>query len=208
MAPHPSPANLIEAKRALRRAMAERRDALAPQDRAARSQAACQRLLSLPELGARPGRTLSGYVAVRGEIDPAAALDAARSAGAIVTLPRVVSSRPRLRFHRAAAGAALVPGRFGLIEPDPEAPEVPVERIDVVIVPGLAFDAGGRRLGYGGGYYDEAGTRMRAAGRGLLVGFGYDFQVVDACPWGEGDVVLDMVVTDARVMRPASEGRA
>ena len=188
--------------------MAERRDGLLPQDRAALSKAAARRLLSLPELAARPGRILAGYVAVRGEIDPAPVLDAARAAGAIVTLPRVVASRPRLRFHRAAPGDPLLSGRYGLLEPQPDAPEVPVERIDVVIVPGLAFDAAGRRLGYGGGYYDEAGARLRSAGRGLLVGFGYDFQVVDLCPWGEGDVVLDLVVTDARVLRPAAEGHA
>jgi 5-formyltetrahydrofolate cyclo-ligase len=188
--------------------MAERRDVLSPQDRAALSRAASARLLALPELGAAPGRTLSGYAAVRGEIDPSAVLDAARVAGATVTLPRVVSSRPRLRFHRVATGDTLISGRFGLLEPDPEAPEVPVEHLDVVIVPGLAFDAGGRRLGYGGGYYDEVGARVRSAGRGVLVGFGYDFQVVDLCPWGEGDVVLDLLVTDARVMRPGPEGAA
>jgi 5-formyltetrahydrofolate cyclo-ligase len=208
MAPHPSPANLIEAKRALRRAMAERRDGLLPEDRAALSKAACDRLLSLPELHPAPGRVLSGYVAVRGEIDPAPALDAVRATGATVTLPRVVSSRPRLRFHRALTGGALISGRYGLLEPDQDALEIPVERIDVFIVPGLAFDAAGRRLGYGGGYYDEAGARIRSGGRGLLVGFGYDFQVVDVCPWGEGDVVLDLVVTDARVLRPGEEVRA
>src|SRR5215471_137399 len=174
MAPHPSLEDLIEAKRALRRAMGERRERLSPEDRAALSRAASQRLLSLPELRAAAGRTVSGYVAFRGEIDPAEILDALRIAGAVVALPRVVSGRPGLRFHRVEAGAPLRTGSFGLTEPDPGAPEVPLERIDLMIVPGMAFDAGGHRVGYGGGYYDEAGGRMRAAGRGsLLVGFAY-----------------------------------
>lgn len=189
--------------------MAERRERLAPGERASLSVAAADRLLALPELAAGPGRTVSGYVAVRGEIDPAGILEAARAAGAVVVLPRVVSERPRLRFHRAEPGAPLRPGPFGLLEPAPDSPEVSLEGIDVVIVPGLAFDAGGRRVGYGGGYYDEAGRRLRAAGRGaILVGLAFDFQIVDRCPSGEGDVALDMVVTDARVLRARTRGLA
>ena len=59
----------------------------------------------------------------------------------------------------------------------------------------------GRRLGYGGGYYDELAQRLRAHGRGFLVGLGYDFQLVERCPTGDGDVALDCIVTDARVVR-------
>jgi 5-formyltetrahydrofolate cyclo-ligase len=70
-----------------------------------------------------------------------------------------------------------------------------------MILPGLAFDRDGRRLGYGGGYYDEAVGRLRAAGRGFLVALGYDFQLVERCPAGDGDVTVDCVVTDAQVVR-------
>ena len=116
---------------------------------------------------------------------------------------------PRLRFHDVDITAALlptgdgvlVPGPFGLREPAPSAPEVAVESIDVMLLPGLAFDRAGRRLGYGGGYYDEAAGRLRAAGRGLLVGVAYDFQIVDRCPAGDADVGVDCVVTDGQVVR-------
>ena len=83
------------------------------------------------------------------------------------------------------------------------APEVDVERIDVMLLPGLAFDRSGRRLGYGGGYYDEAAGKLRAAGRGFLVGLAYDFQLVEGCPAGEADVGVDCVVTDRQVVRCA-----
>jgi 5-formyltetrahydrofolate cyclo-ligase len=111
-----------------------------------------------------------------------------------------------LRFHRAEAGAPLSSGPWGLLEPDAAWPEVPVEGIDVMIVPGLAFDAEGWRLGYGKGHYDEVAARARAAGRGLLIGLGYDFQVVERCPAHDGDVALDLIVTDRRVLRPPAGG--
>ena len=94
-----------------------------------------------------------------------------------------------------------MPGPFGILEPDRGAPEVPLERIDLFLVPGLAFDGQGHRLGFGGGYYDEIGALLRAAGRGLMIGLGFDFQLVESCPAGEGDVSLDCLVTDARVVR-------
>ena len=75
--------------------------------------------------------------------------------------------------------------------------------IDLMILPGLAFDRQGHRLGYGGGYYDEAAGVLRAAGRGFLVGVAYDFQIVDHCPAGAGDVGVDCVVTEREVVRCA-----
>jgi 5-formyltetrahydrofolate cyclo-ligase len=203
MAPLTS-SDLSEQKRALRREMSAARAALPESEREARSEAACARLLALPELaplaGAGP-KTLAGYVAARGEIDPAPALAAS---GATVALPRVATEAPRLHFHRADAGP-LTPGRFGLREPSAAAPEIPLDELDVVIVPGLAFDAEGRRLGFGGGYYDGifAGSPRRPA----LIGLCYDFQIVARCPAGEGDVPVDLVVTDARVLRPAGAPR-
>ncbi len=97
----------------------------------------------------------------------------------------------------------MAPGPYGLLEPLASAPEVGAEAIDVMILPGLAFDRQGRRLGYGGGYYDEAAGRLRAAGRGFLVGVAYDFQIVDDCPAGAADVGVDCVVTERRVVRCA-----
>ena len=201
MAPLPS-SDLSEQKRALRREMSAARTALPESECRRRSEAACARLLALPELAclANAGpKTLAGYVAARGEIDPAPVLTAAAAGGATVALPRVATEAPRLRFHRADAGP-LAPGRFDLREPAATAPEIPVEELDVVVVPGLAFDGEGRRLGFGGGYYDGA---FGASGkRPALIGLCYDFQLVARCPAGDGDVPVDVVVTEARVLRP------
>jgi 5-formyltetrahydrofolate cyclo-ligase len=191
--------------------MSERRAGLPAVERRARAEVATERLLALPELAELAGRTIAAYVAVKGELDPAAALERARARGCRVALPRVSREPPRLRFHEVAAGDALAPmamsmsGPFGLLEPAPGSPEVAVEDLDLVIVPGLAFDGEGRRLGFGGGYYDGAlaSVRARAAGGPALIGLAYDFQIVDVCPAGDGDLPVDLVVTDARVLRPA-----
>jgi 5-formyltetrahydrofolate cyclo-ligase len=187
-----APPSLIDEKRTLRLTMRERRRALSADERAQRSHQAAARLLALPEVvGAA---TVAGFVALTDEIDPAPALAALERRGAVVTLPRVSGEVPRLRFHRAAG--PLRPGPFGILEPDRAAPELAVEAIDLFLVPGLAFDGEGRRLGYGGGYYDEI-----AAGARLRIGLGFDLQVVDRCPAGEGDAAVHLVVTDARVIR-------
>jgi len=204
MAPLPS-SDLSEQKRALRREMSAARTALPESECRTHSEAACARLLALPELaGLAPAGTLAGYVAARGEIDPAPVLTAVAAAGATVALPRVATEAPRLRFHRADAGP-LAPGAFGLREPAPTAPEIALDELDVVIVPGLAFDATGRRLGFGGGYYDGAfgGSGKRPA----LIGLCYEFQIVDRCPADDADVPVDLVVTDAGVRRPSPAER-
>jgi 5-formyltetrahydrofolate cyclo-ligase len=189
--------------------MAERRGALSATERDACARAAVARLMALPAL-ARPPRataSLSAYVAIRGELDPAGALEAARAAGFDVALPRIDTSwPPRLRFHRATGPADLCDGPHGLTEPVASCQVVPIEEIDVMLVPGLAFDAAGRRLGQGGGYYDGAGRDLRerraAAGRApaFLIGFAYDFQIVETCPADERDVAVDLVVTERRVL--------
>jgi 5-formyltetrahydrofolate cyclo-ligase len=189
--------------------MSERRAGLPAVERRARAEAAAERLLALPELAELAGRTIAAYVAVKGELDPAPALERARARGCRVALPRVSREPPRLRFHEVAPGEALAPmsmsGAFGLLEPAAGSPEVALEDLDLVIVPGLAFDGEGRRLGFGGGYYDGAlaSARAHAAGGPELIGIAYDFQIVDVCPAGDGDLPVDLVVTDGRVLRRA-----
>jgi 5-formyltetrahydrofolate cyclo-ligase len=206
---------LLEEKRALRSAMMARRQQVPLDDRARLSAAAAARLAALPELVAASaaGKIVAGYLAIvaKGEIDPAPALAAARARGARVALPRVSATPSRLSFHTAndddptsastSTSAALTPGRFGLLEPHASAPEVAIETIEVMILPGLAFDSKGRRLGYGGGYYDDAAGRLRAAGSGFLVGLAYDFQMVERCPAGATDVDVDCIVTEVQVVR-------
>jgi 5-formyltetrahydrofolate cyclo-ligase len=188
--------------------MGARRQALSDDDRRACAEAATARLMALPELADMAGRTVAGYVAVRGEIDPARALLEVAARGGGLALPRLGAEPPRMRFCGTTVGTSLAAGPFGLSEPDPSAQEIPPERIDMMIVPGLAFDGQGRRLGFGGGYYDEAlGALPVGARRPALIGLAYDFQIVESCPAGPGDVPVDLVVTEARVVRREAAAR-
>ena len=190
---------LAAEKSALRQAMRVARQALDADRRVSLTIAAVERLLELPAFDRLEGRVIAGYVAVGGELSPAGALAFVRDQGGTVALPRVSDTPPRLRFHTLAAEMRLRTGRFGLSEPPETAPEIRVSTLAVRIVPGLAFDGGGRRVGFGGGYYDGVIDEARAGGA-VVIGFAYDFQIVDRVPAGPADCGVDLVVTDARVI--------
>jgi 5-formyltetrahydrofolate cyclo-ligase len=201
---HPAELSLREEKRALRRAMAGQRDALTAAERQAMSVRAAELFLDLPE--AAEAKIVAGFVSTRSEIDTRPLLDELRRRGVDVVLPRVSTGLipPRLRFHRVSAPDELVFGIFGLLEPSTEAPEIQPYQIDLFLVPGLAFDGRGARIGYGGGYYDELTAYVRAhpdAVNARFLGFGFDFQLLDVCPAGEWDVPLDGIVTNERIIR-------
>jgi 5-formyltetrahydrofolate cyclo-ligase len=196
--------SLVEEKRALRRAMIDRRGVLSTAERAERSRLVSLQLARLPELAA--ARAVAGFAATSAEIDPGQALVEVGARGATVAYPRVTKEQPRLRFHRVGSATDMRPGAYGILEPPEGCPEVAPEELDVILLPGLAFDRDGHRLGYGGGYYDELGGLVRRQGRALLVGVGFDFQLVDRCPAADHDVDIDRVVTDARVVQCRARG--
>jgi 5-formyltetrahydrofolate cyclo-ligase len=192
--------DLAEEKRALRRAMRAAREALEAEQREAQTVAATERLVALPALNGVGKGVVAGYIAFGGELSPAAALAYVRDVGGTVALPRVSDTAPRLRFHRQESGVRLRKGRFGIKEPPETAPEIRPGEVAVMLVPGLAFDAAGRRVGFGGGYYDGVIDEARAGGA-VVIGFAYDFQIVDRCPAGPDDRSVDVIVTDARVIQ-------
>ncbi|HDR29540.1 5-formyltetrahydrofolate cyclo-ligase [Rhodovulum sp.] len=161
---------------------------------AARGAMAVARLLSVlaPELG----RPASGYVPMRDEIDPLPAMAALAALGP-VGVPVIVAGGAALVFHRWTPGCPMRPGPFGAA--------VPVEgqemRPELLIVPLLAFDRSGARLGYGGGFYDRTLARLRADGPVLAVGFAYAAQEVAHVPVEPTDQHLDVIVTEAEAIR-------
>jgi 5-formyltetrahydrofolate cyclo-ligase len=145
------------------------------------------------------GAAVSGYWPVRSEIDTRPLLAALHEAGHVCGLPVIVRRGAALVFRRWQPGMDLLQRPFGLLEPGPEAGEVIP---DVALVPLLAFDAAGRRLGYGGGYYDRTLAGLRRAGREVLaVGVAYAAQACDHVPADDGDERLDWVVTEQGAIR-------
>ncbi|WP_375220777.1 5-formyltetrahydrofolate cyclo-ligase [Symbiobacterium thermophilum] len=188
-------------KQELRRRMIAARQALDPAERARLSGRAQRAVLAAPEWAR--ARTVLLYIPVRGEVDTAALAAAGRQAGKRLLLPRVERAERGLRLHRwDGTPEQLVRGAYGIPEPRPDLPQEDPRAVDLVVVPGVAFDRRGRRLGYGGGYYDRLLPLLAGA---AAIGLGYGFQLVERLPAEAHDVPLDALATDLGLTRfPAS----
>lgn len=150
-------------------------------------------------LGGRRGTTVSGYVATRGELDVLPLLHALYERGLTIALPVVPREGHVLIFRAHHPGGELHRAGFGLLEPGPEAEAVTPS---VLLVPLLAFDRQGRRLGYGGGYYDTTLKHLRARDPGVTaIGIGFDEQELPEVPWEPHDELLDWVLTPSGLIR-------
>ncbi|MFN2557811.1 MAG: 5-formyltetrahydrofolate cyclo-ligase [Nitriliruptorales bacterium] len=185
--------NPLDAKRALRRVVRERRRAVPPEQRTLASAAAAEHLLALPEVSVC--RTLALYAALPDEADPAVAIPRLLARGVQPLFPRVVGGE--LEFVPVDGLAALVPGFRGVREPPGQS--IAADQLDVVVVPGVAFDTGGGRLGQGGGHYDRLLARLPA--RILRVGFCLALQLVTSVPRDPHDLAVDVLVTEEGAVR-------
>jgi 5-formyltetrahydrofolate cyclo-ligase len=180
---------LRERKRALRESMLVARAALSERAVAQKSAVIQGRLLGLDEF--RHARLVHCYVGVKaGEVRTDRILAETLRSGRRLALPRIEGDR--LIHHEIRSTEELVPARFGLYEPPSSAPRIDPAEIDLVVVPGLAFDRAGNRLGFGKGYYDRFLGEARAGKVALL----YAVQLLDEVPADEHDVPVDMLVTE------------
>lgn len=185
--------SLEQAKAALRREMRALRRARAATERGAAGAAAAAHLARL--LTNLPAGPVALFLALAEEIDTGPALAAVAAAGRSVLLPRQEGRDRPLALHAWRPGDPLLPGPFRVLEPVPLAPRL-VPR--VVVVPLLAFDRTGRRLGYGAGFYDRTLRALRAAGPApVTLGLAFAFQEVAEVPAGPADERLDGIVTEA-----------
>jgi 5-formyltetrahydrofolate cyclo-ligase len=182
-------------KRALRTRVRALRDALEAAERALGSRSIATAVLELPEV--RAISTAMVFASFGSEVDTMPIVEGLLDRGVRVALPRVEGADLVPIAFRA--GDPLVEAAFGM--PEPAAGEhVPPLEIDLAVTPGLAFDRTGRRVGYGGGFYD----RFFATARPGLVKVAVCFavQLVDEVPHGAHDVAVDVVVTEREVLRP------
>jgi len=171
------------AKQALRDLVLGRRDALA---------------------GAAAGTVLC-FASFRSEVDTTPLIAWWLARDAVVALPRIVGAHHMEAYAVTDLQSDLVAGRWDIPEPRPGLPLVDPVAIDVVIVPGSAFDRAGGRMGYGGGFYDTFLARLRPDAR--RIGICFDLQVVERVPCETHDLCVDLVVTESRAIetgcRPA-----
>ena len=184
------------AKRAARARAREARDGVVTARRRLAAQEISHALLELPEL--HSARIVLAYAALPNEIDPAHAIWRLRARGAGIAYPRIESPGV-LGLHLVGHELELVAGPFGLAQPSQHAPRASRETIDAVIVPGVAFDEHGLRLGYGGGYYDRLLPTLRADC--VRIGIAFDEQLLPEIPAEEHDARVSIVVTPSGVIR-------
>jgi 5-formyltetrahydrofolate cyclo-ligase len=189
--------DVVAAKRILRAsARATRTSASVAQPDAPASVAGHVRILAK---SMRTTGIASGYIPVRCEIDPLPAMCALAALGWTLSLPVVAGVDQPLIFRAWTVGAPTVSAAFGLETPADETEVVPA----LLLVPMLAFDQRGHRLGYGGGYYDRTIAALRARGRDVLaVGVAFSAQEVAMLPVGETDMRLDAIATEAGLFWP------
>lgn len=147
-----------------------------------------------------PGAVVSGYWPIRDEVDTRPLMDLLHAAGHPIGLPVIVGRDTPLVFRAWRPGEPLIDGTFATSVPPESAPEVTPE---ILLVPLLAFDRTGYRLGYGGGFYDRTIGKLRAAGGCLAVGVAYAGQQVDDVPRDPFDQPLDRIITDRDAIVPA-----
>jgi 5-formyltetrahydrofolate cyclo-ligase len=155
-----------------------------------------RRLAALPELGG--ARAALAYAATAEEVDAGPAVEVLRSHGVRVAFPRVCGPGA-LSMHWVEATESLAAGYCGIREPVEGAPEAHPDEIDLVLVPGTAFDEECCRLGMGGGYYDRLLARLGQ--RVVAIGLAFDEQITGPLPREPHDVRLSAVVTPTRTLR-------
>lgn len=196
---------ILKQKQLLRKEMLSKRRMLSEEEIKKESADALLQLLQTPEYCS--AQSVFAYVSYQQELSTFPLIQAALLDGKAVAVPKVLcKSRRQMEFYRIWDLSELSPGFSGILEPDGNnLPEVP-DKNSLMILPGLSFGRMGKRIGYGGGFYDAYLQKCRR-NLPVLAGYGYDFQIVDDgvfCggnfPAEEHDQSVDMLVTPSEVI--------
>jgi 5-formyltetrahydrofolate cyclo-ligase len=193
--------NLRPVKDALRRDIFARRDGLPPDERARKSQAIAARLLQLPSL--IEAECVLAYSSFRSEVETPELIATLLAQGKDVVLPKVNRQTRTLDLYGIADLLRdTAPGPWGIKEPVPARCELISPRdLQFVIIPGVAFDLQGRRVGYGGGYYDDLLARLRPRmAPEQLVAVAYEVQIVPEAPARGKDIPVPYIMTEDRLI--------
>jgi 5,10-methenyltetrahydrofolate synthetase len=192
--------NCAEEKSRLRVEYARRRQQVALREQELAAAKVAERLSNFPPLAAMD--QIGMYWAVRGELATGESFFLLRSRGCKLYFPRVRDSEPAgLEFAEVDDPKKMVPGPYGILEPPSSDSAVHLERIPALLIPGIAFDEQGHRIGWGKGYYDK----LLQGFPGTKVGLAYDFQVLNSIPCSETDQSMDFIVTERRMIECRSQ---
>lgn len=144
-----------------------------------------------------PPPVVAGYWPIKGEADPGSIMTALDAAGQRVALPVVLSLDVPLVFRQWTPDMVLETGRLNILVPPEAAPQL---EPDIVLVPLVAFDPRGYRLGMGGGFYDRTIAALKASKSIVTIGLAYTAQAVDELPVDQFDQCLDWIITEQEAM--------
>lgn len=184
-------------KKEIRAALLLKRKALSPQECRLKSREITKRFVASPDFIS--ARTVHFYLAAAAEVQTEEMIREALRKKKRVVVPVVQPAAKSLFLSELVDFdlSRLQPGPYGIFEPRPEDRKtVDPKEVDLWIVPGVAFDAVGNRLGFGGGYYD----RLLSGARGRKIGVAFEFQVVDRLPIEETDHPVDQIITETRTI--------
>jgi len=179
-------------KKEIRKKVLAVRDGMLPGQRAAKSREIEERLFSLPEI--KSARTIMFFASFRSEVETAPMIRRALASGKRIILPKVKGKKLEL-FEIKNFDSDVSPGAWGIPEPR-ELASAELDAIDVIVVPGAAFDEQGNRLGYGAGFYDKLLSQFKK----LTIAVAFDSQIVTAVPAAAHDVPIKKIVTEKRVI--------
>jgi 5-formyltetrahydrofolate cyclo-ligase len=167
---------------------------MTPDDVRAHSATITQVVSALPPF--QTASTLCSYLAIGHEVRTQELIALAWAQGTRVVLPRTIFATRQLALHAVTSFADLVPGRYGILEPPADAPLVDPQEVELFLVPGVAFDAQGHRLGYGAGFYDG----LLAQSAGWRVALAYGGQLTPHVPTDAHDVPMHALATEGGVI--------
>jgi 5-formyltetrahydrofolate cyclo-ligase len=186
--------SVSELKAILRKDALIRRDAIPAAERAQAAEAIAAR--GLP-LAIKPATIVSGFMPLKTEINPLPLMRKLEAAGAQLALPAIAGRGKPLIMRAFAFGDELASGQWGIREPKADAPDVAP---DILLVPLLAFDRSGHRIGYGAGYYDMTIAKFRSMKQVVTVGIAFAAQEIGEVPVTSRDARLDLVLTERDVI--------
>lgn len=184
-------------KNALRQQLRQVLRSLSPEQRRIKSQAACRQLIQSPEFAA--AKVIMLYLSMSQEVDTAAIALRAWQEGKTVAVPKVfMSDRSMLPVEIQSLDTGMRTTPVGVREPEVGQP-IPIDFIDLVLVPGLGFSPTGQRIGRGGGFYDR--FLAQPTFMGTTCGLAFEEQVLESLPMLPHDQHLNMLVTDTGIRR-------
>ena len=187
----------MDDKDQMRRALAAQRSAHHKAHGEAEAQALAEFMSSNADkqLGAISDKIIAAYLPMGGELDPRPLMQALRKNGNSICLPVCINEDAPLVFRRYRQNDALLPDDMGIAAPRATAQQVTP---DIVLLPLLAFDGQGHRLGRGGGFYDRTLAELKKRSDCRFIGLAFDMQMVDKCPIAPHDEALHAVLTPSK----------